>query len=69
EFRRSQATLMSRMGNNEFLLGDRMTVPDIILTHCMNWAMTAKFPISEARLEQYTERMRARPAYQSVVSL
>ena len=53
EFERSQKTLNHRMGEGEFLLGERMTVPDIILSHCLTWALAAKFPIVEARLSDY----------------
>ena len=63
EFERSQKTLMHRMGDGPYLMGDVMTVPDIILTHCGNWALGAKFPIVEHRLTEYLDRMRNRPAY------
>lgn len=63
EFERSQKTLVHRMGEGPFLMGDIMTVPDIILTHCGNWALGAKFPIVEHKLTGYLERMRKRPAY------
>lgn len=65
EFERSQRTLMQRMGEGRFIMGDRMTVPDIILTHCLTWALLAKFPIIDARLSDYLERMRARIAFQT----
>ncbi|WP_299911855.1 glutathione S-transferase family protein [uncultured Paracoccus sp.] len=68
EFERSQKTLNHRMGEGEFLLGERMTVPDIILSHCLTWALAAKFPIVEARLSDYLDRMRARPAFQRAAS-
>ena len=63
EFEQSQKTLVHRMGEGPFIMGDRMTVPDIILTHCGNWALAAKFPIVEHRLTDYLTRMRARPAF------
>lgn len=63
EFERSQKTLVHRMGEGPFLMGEMMTVPDIILTHCGNWALSAKFPIVEHRLTEYLDRMRQRPAY------
>jgi len=66
EFERSQKTLVERMGQGPFLMGDRMTVPDIILTQCGTWAAEAKFPISEPKLEHYFARMRERPAYLKV---
>ena len=63
EFERSQKTLVHRMAEDGFLMGDRVTVPDLILTHCLTWALSARFPITEHRLSEYLEMMRARPAY------
>lgn len=68
EFERSQKTLMHRMGEGPFLMGEVMTVPDIILTHCGNWALSARFPIVEHRLTEYLTRMRKRPAYQRAMA-
>ncbi len=62
EFERSQKTLVARMAEGPFLMGPVMTVPDIILTHCGNWAETARFPITEPKLAAYLARMRDRPA-------
>jgi len=63
EFESSQATLVRRMSDGPFLMGDRMTVPDVILAHCLDWALSARFPVIEHRLTEYIERMRQRPAY------
>ncbi|MGB3314228.1 MAG: glutathione S-transferase family protein [Albidovulum sp.] len=68
EFERSQKTLMQRMGDGAFLMGEVMTVPDIILTHCGNWALSARFPIVEHRLTDYLARMRKRPAFQRAMA-
>ncbi|AGT10448.1 glutathione S-transferase [Paracoccus aminophilus JCM 7686] len=68
EFERSQKTLANRMAEGDFLMGDRMTLPDFILTHCLTWALAAKFPIIEHRLTDYLDRMRARPAYDAARS-
>lgn len=62
EFERSQRVLVQRMGEGDFVMGEVMTVPDIILTHCLGWALAAKFPIVDDRLTDYHDRMRARPA-------
>ena len=53
----------------EFLLGDQMTVPDIMLTHCLNWAFAAKFPLENEKLRAYSKNMRARPAYKRAFAL
>jgi glutathione S-transferase len=63
EFARNQARLAARLGGAEFLMGDRMTVPDLILTHCLTWAVGAKFPDVDPGLAAYRDRMQARPAY------
>ena len=68
EFERSQKVLMARMGGGEYVMGDKMTVPDIILTHCGNWAINAKFPIIDQRFTSYLTRMRARPAFKRAMA-
>ncbi len=68
EFERSQKTLSHRMGEGDFVMGDRMTVPDLILAHCLIWALSARFPIVETRLTEFLDRMRQRPAFRRVAS-
>jgi len=63
EFARSLEILQQRMGDNEFVMGDKITVPDIILTHCGIWAQVAKFDIPEGPFHAYFKRMIKRPAY------
>lgn len=69
EFARNQKTFVQRMGEGPFLLGERMTVPDLILAHCGHWARAAKFELVEPRLIDYVERMLARPAFQKVLGM
>lgn len=68
EFEASQKALSHRMSDGAFLMGDRLTVPDLILTHCLDWALSARFPITEHRLTEYLDRMRERPAYRSAAA-
>lgn len=63
EFQRSQEILKQRVGNGPFLMGNMMTVPDIILTHCLGWAHAARFPLMDCWDEKYLVKMRARPGY------
>lgn len=63
EFQRSQQILKQRVGNGPYLMGDVMTVPDIILTHCLGWAQAARFPLMDCWDEKYLVKMRARPGY------
>ena len=62
EFERSQAVLLERMGDGPFLMGERMTLPDIIAAHCVPWAMLSKFPLLD-EFKAYGKRLSQRPAY------
>ena len=68
EFSRHTARLSARLAAGPFLMGAQMTVPDLILTHCLAWAIAAKFPETDARLVDYLAMMRARPAYQRTMA-
>lgn len=63
EFARNIATL-ARQFEGPFLMGEKMTIPDIILTHCLNWAHSAKFVVEHDNLLAYGKAMRARDAFQ-----
>jgi glutathione S-transferase len=64
EFARAQTHLASRMAEDgPFLMGDTMTIADILLAHCGGWAINAKFDISEPRLRDHIAMMRDRPAF------
>lgn len=64
EFARSEKALVDRMAEDgPFLMGETMTIADILLAHCGGWAIAAKFPISEPRLRDHIALMRDRPAF------
>ncbi len=63
EFERSQKVLLERMGNGPFLMGERMTVPDIIAAHMVPWAKLSKFPLLDD-FKAYGKRLSQREAYQ-----
>jgi glutathione S-transferase len=69
EFARSVDELARRMGDGPFLMGEKMTVPDILATHCGSWARGADFPLTNENFNAYLKRMRARPAYQRVKAM
>ncbi|WP_417667811.1 glutathione S-transferase family protein [Roseibium sp.] len=69
EFAQGLNTLEQRLGNGPYLMGDTFTIPDIIIGHCTNWAMVAKFDLpKEGPLADYFRRLRARPSYQKVMT-
>ena len=68
EFAKSIKILESRMGNGPNLMGERFTIPDIILTHIGGWARVAKFDIPDGILKEYFRRQIKRPAYISAIN-
>ena len=64
EFANAMKTLENRLGDNEFVMGDTFTVPDLLLGHCANWAKNAKFDIPDGPVGEYFDRVLTRPAYQ-----
>jgi glutathione S-transferase len=68
EFERSQQRFVDRLGSGPFLMGQTMTIADIVAAHCGGWAITAKFPITEPVFRDYIDRLRARPAFGRAVA-
>lgn len=63
EFERSQSRLGEALGDKPYLMGETMTVPDLLLAHCARWATNANFPVTDARISAHLDRMIARPAF------
>jgi glutathione S-transferase len=45
------------------LMGEKFTIPDIILTQIGGWARVAKFDVPDGKLKDYFRRQIKRPAY------
>lgn len=65
EFARACDVLGKRL-ETPFLMGDEITVPDILAVHCINWSIGAGFPKVEGPLGDYVSRLRGRPAFKAV---
>jgi glutathione S-transferase len=63
EFERSQSRLGEALGEAPFLMGGTVTIPDLLLAHCMRWAAAANFPVTDSRIIAHRDRMLARPAF------
>lgn len=69
EFEQSQRRLVPRMAEDgPFLMGETMTIADILLAHCLRWAVSAKFPIVDDRLHSFGAMMFDRPAYKKAAA-
>lgn len=68
EFDRNLKRIASEFAG-PYLMGDTMTIADILLGHCMGWAMVAQFPIESEVLQDYFRALRGRDAYKRVRAL
>lgn len=64
EFTRSADTLAERL-EGPFLMGDEMTVPDILAVHCINWSIGAGFPRLNDTVNEWAAKLRDRPAFKT----
>lgn len=64
EFSASATQLAARL-DGPFLMGDEITIPDILACHCLNWAVGANFPRVDDKLFAYAKNLRTRPAFQA----
>ncbi|MCF6320199.1 MAG: glutathione S-transferase family protein [Rhizobiaceae bacterium] len=61
---RAMMTLEQRLGNNEYVMGETFTVPDIIICHVAGWAKRSGFDWPSGRISDYFERAQSRLAFQ-----
>ena len=61
EWNRACKVLEARL-EGEFVMGDRLTVPDIVLGQCAGWAKNARFDWPEGPVGAYFERLQGREA-------
>lgn len=52
-----------------FLMGDELRIPDIVFLHSLDWAKSARFPIDNPAVEDYSKRLHSRPAFKRVAAL
>ena len=62
EFERAASTLSDRL-EGPFLMGDQITLPDLLAVHCINWSIGAKFPRVDDKLNLWAKSLRERPAF------
>ena len=68
EFSRAAARMADRLGAGPFLMGDTMTIADILLAHCLRWSAGARFPQDQPALTAFRDRMYGRPAAQKLLA-
>lgn len=69
EFARNQTAIVDRMSKDgPFVAGADMSLADILLAHCMGWAESAKFDVTDERLLAHNAMMRDRPAFKRALA-
>lgn len=62
EFAKNAERFAERI-KSPFVMGDQMTIPDILLAHCTGWSITAKFGLENGPVLAHLDAMRTRAAY------
>jgi len=69
EFSKAATVLSKGLGEQLYILGDMFSVADVLLAHTLAWARGYKVPLGHPNLEDYADRMLARPALGRVRAL
>lgn len=64
EFARSAKDLAERL-DGPFLMGDAITVPDLLAVHCLNWSIGAGFDPVDDTLAEWASGIRKRDAFKA----
>ncbi|KIN74706.1 glutathione S-transferase family protein [Sulfitobacter guttiformis] len=64
EFARSASVLSERL-KGPFLMGEKITVPDLLAVHCLNWSIGAGFAPVDERLASWASELRKRDAFKA----
>jgi glutathione S-transferase len=62
EFRNAVKVLAGGLGDRDYLVGDCLTVADILAGHTLSWAKSARLSLGSEHLDLYLERLLARNA-------
>ncbi|HBG97302.1 MAG TPA: glutathione S-transferase [Rhodobacteraceae bacterium] len=68
EYSRALQRISEKISPKAWLAGDRFTVPDIMLVHCILWASLADFPKPPASLAAYLLRVKGRDAFRRLIA-
>lgn len=69
EWRRVKVVLDAALEGRAFIVGDHLTVADIMVGHTLNWARGFDVPFESDNLERYLDALIARPAFQATRAL
>ncbi|WP_068084388.1 glutathione S-transferase family protein [Polycladidibacter stylochi] len=68
DFDNALNTLADRLGTQKYLMGDKFTIPDLVMGHCALWANKAGFKIENPKIQRYLEAILNRKALINIIS-
>jgi glutathione S-transferase len=60
--------LEKKLGDNQYVMGDTFTVPDLFFGHVGFWAKFYDFPVDSQTVQAYFNRLITRPAFKKTMS-
>ncbi len=66
EFCKNLSTFSKKINNYNWVGGENFSIPDILLTHCLNWAKRFDFKFENEKIEDYYIRSLERPVYKKL---
>ena len=66
EFCKNLSTFSKKINNYNWVGGENFSIPDILLTHCLNWAKRFDFNFENEKIEDYYVRALERPVYKKL---
>ena len=68
EFAEQIKILEEGLGENEYIVGNKFSMADIMVVHTIMWAQKFEVPIGSEKLEEYAERIKKREAHKRVIA-
>lgn len=69
EFARNADTFAAMLEQSgDYIMGDEITVPDLLAVHCFGWAFGVDFPTLPDSIKVYSKRLRSRPAFRAAAA-
>ncbi len=65
EWHRAKGVIDAALEGREYLIGDTITVVDIMVAHTLSWARGFAVPFESDNLDRYLDTMLARPSFQA----
>ena len=62
EFERAAKTFAIGLSHHDYIVGDKFTIADLLLANVLGWARDRQFQLPSDALNEYANRVLARPA-------